>query len=53
MRQDGLNNKEHDLKTLKRQLESLLECAWQRGYQSGFNDGYETRREADMRGEEE
>ena len=47
MIQDRLNDKDKDLKGVKRQAESLLSVAWQKGYVAGFNDGYATRRDAD------
>lgn len=48
MIQDRLNDKEHDIKGVQKQSSELLSIAWQKGYQSGFNDGYDTRREAEI-----
>jgi len=49
MIQDRLNDKEHDLQGVQKQSSELLSIAWQKGYQAGFNDGYATRREAEIR----
>lgn len=49
MIQDRLNDKEHDIRGVQKQSSELLSIAWQKGYQAGFNDGYDTRREADQR----
>ena len=49
MIQDRLNDKEHDIQGVQKQSSELLSIAWQKGYQKGFNDGYDTRREADQR----
>lgn len=39
MIQNGLNDKEEDIQGLKKGLSSLLNCAWEKGYASGFDDG--------------
>ena len=49
MIQDRLNDKEHDIQGVQKQSSELLSIAWQKGYQAGFNDGYDTRREVDQR----
>lgn len=49
MIQDRLNDKEHDIQGVQKQSSELLSIDWQKGYQAGFNDGYDTRREADQR----
>lgn len=49
MIQDRLKNKHNDIQGLKKQSSELLNCAWEKGYVAGFNDGYATRREADKR----
>ena len=46
-------NKEKDISGIKKQFCELLECAWQKGYNAGFSDGYDTRREADGKSYEE
>jgi hypothetical protein len=46
MIQNRLNDKEKDIQGLKKQTSSLLNCAWEKGYVAGFNDGYETGRQA-------
>lgn len=47
MIQNRLNDKEKDIQGLKKQAASLLNCAWEKGYAAGFDDGYKTGREAD------
>lgn len=49
MIQDERKNKHNDIQGLKKQSSELLNCAWEKGYVAGFNDGYATRREADKR----
>lgn len=49
MIQDRLNDKEHDIQGVQKQSSELISIAWQKGYQAGFNDGYDTRREAEIR----
>ena len=48
MIQDRLNDKEHDIRGVQKQSSELLSIAWQKGYQAGFDDGYATRREAEI-----
>ena len=52
MIQERLNDKDKDLRGIKKQFNELLECAWMKGYVAGCNDGYDTRREADKKGDE-
>lgn len=44
-----LNDKEKDVRGLKKQTSSLLNCAWQKGYVAGFDDGYKTGKQAEER----
>lgn len=49
MIQNRLNDKEKDVQGLKKQTSSLLNCAWEKGYIAGFDDGYKTGRQAEER----
>ena len=49
MIQKRLHDKDNDIQGLKKQSSALLNCAWEKGYVAGFNDGYATKREADKR----
>lgn len=42
MIQDGLKNKENDIKGITKQACSLLDIAWTKGYVAGVNDGHRT-----------
>lgn len=41
-------SKEHDIRGVQKHSSELLSIAWQKGYQAGFDDGYATRREAEI-----
>ena len=43
------NDKKADIQGLKKQTSSLLNCAWEKGYVAGFDDGYKTGRQAEER----
>lgn len=49
MIQNRLNDKEKDIQGLKKQTSSLFNCAWEKGYAAGFDDGYKTGRQAEER----
>lgn len=49
MIQNRLNDKEKEIQGLKKQTSSLLNRAWEKGYVAGFDDGYETGRQAEER----
>lgn len=46
MIQDRLHDKDNDIQGLKKQSSALLNCAWEKGYCAGHDDGYATGREA-------
>lgn len=46
MIQDRLHDKNNDIQGLKKQSSALLNCAWEKGYCAGHEDGYATGREA-------
>lgn len=46
MVQKRLKDKEKDIKGMQRATAEMLEHCWVKGYQAGFNDGYETGRSA-------
>lgn len=43
MIQNRLKDKDKDIQGLKKQTSSLLNCAWEKGYVAGFDDGYKNR----------
>lgn len=43
------NDKKADIQGLKKQTSSLLNCAWEKGYVAGFDDGYKSGRQAEKR----
>lgn len=49
MIQNRLNDKDKDVRGLKKQTSSLLNCAWEKGYVAGFEDGYKSGRQAEER----
>lgn len=49
MIQNRLKDKEKDIQGLKKQTSSLLNCAWEKGYVAGFDDGYKTGRQSEER----
>lgn len=46
MIQKRFHDKEKEIQGLKKQTSSLLTRAWEKGYVAGFDDGYETGRDA-------
>ena len=46
MIQNRLHDKDNDIQGLKKQSSTLLNCAWEKGYCAGVEDGYATGREA-------
>ena len=49
MIQKRLHDKEKEIQGLKKQTSSLLSRAWEKGYVAGFDDGYETGKQAEER----
>ena len=47
MIQKRLHDKEKEIQGLKKQTSSLLNRAWEKGYVAGFDDGYETGKQAE------
>lgn len=47
MIQNRLHDKEKEIQGLKKQTSSLLNRAWEKGYIAGFDDGYETGKQAE------
>lgn len=49
MIRNSWNDKKADIQGLKKQTSSLLNCAWEKGYVAGFDDGYKSGRQAEKR----